>query len=219
MTPHRLSELLRELLGDQYFNEGGEAVLYGSTSDGRDIDILLVQEEEPPAAVVVSGQLDIYVLSRKTFTWLLDLLDPHVTEPVLTGSVLIGDEGRWRELHDSLENTRGSRDAVWHACRRSLVEYLNAEELHRAASTLTGRLEWAFQTLSFSISYACFASHYSSGGSVCTLRDLAKARRLLMPEFWEFRTTVKNGAATLEPSDVEQWLRRWAEHLCVSQMY
>ena len=54
--------------------------------------------------------------------------DPHVTEPVLTGRMLIGDKGRWRGLRDALVDTRGSGDAVWHACRRSLVEYLNAEE-------------------------------------------------------------------------------------------
>ena len=212
MSTGELREALRRLLGEHYLRQTVHVVLYGSRKPERDIDIVVVQSEKARGPTLTVGRLDLFVIERKQFTALLSLLDPVITEPLLTGELLFGNSASWELLQKKTRGVAPNRAAEEHATRRSFEEYLIADQLWQQYQTDAApeTLRWCLQNLSFSISYASFARHYASAEaqvlSWAQLRTLGKA---LLPEFWSFYDRVKEHD-DLQPASVAHWLPAWA---------
>ena len=143
------------------FGELKCAIAYGS---GRtDQDVLAVYTHRPPRNEVVCGRLDVLAIGVEDLHCLLNLLDPVVTEPVLTGSLVYGDEQLLLEAQQSLKNVACQWNCIRHLLQRSLCSYQNA------CSSLTDSHRWdratlrLFKTnLSYSISYYYYSKYYTA---------------------------------------------------------
>jgi hypothetical protein len=208
-----LREALVEVLGQAFLGDDVHGVVYGSGRAGRDVDVVVIQPDDPPTATMVVGQLDLCVISRARLKWFLERMDLMFTEPVLTGELFAGDAGSWSQLRDELRARRPDSRCTNHACRRCIEEHLSAVALaERAYSESSPKATtWSLQNLSFSIAYASSASHFARGGPVMTLEEMRASGLLREPAFWEFRDRQK---ATPPLSELRAWLETWGQALC-----
>lgn len=200
-------------LGEQFLSDDVHVVRYGSHSGTGDVDLLIVQPQDPPAAVAIMGRLDICIVGRERFQHLVDLLDIMVVDPLLTGSVLAGDRDRWAQLGSDIRGRKPSARAIEHACARSIEEYANALSFARGG----GRIDLPFlslMSLSYSISYASTAIQYRRGARVRPFRELNQDGGLVLPEFWEFHASQKRSVSI---DSLSPWLAFWGRWLCHAQ--
>lgn len=212
MDKKEIRNLLFKLFGQPYFQSKCTAVLYGSQKKNRDIDILLIQKDRTPTPHLLAGQIDFFIVSESNFKTLLKLLDPVVVEPVLTGEILFGDTDKWDRLKKRVSNTKPKHACSEHAGLKSLEETLSTNRIWRQYQSERDPilLEWAFQNLSFAISYLSFAQYYSQPNSFpCTLSNLIDKKKILLPDFWLYRHSVKNGSSELNSTSLEHWISLW----------
>ena len=212
MDKKEIRNLLLKLFGQPYFQSKCTAVLYGSQKKGRDIDILLIQEGRTPTPHLLAGQMDFFIVSKSDFKALLKLLDPIVVEPALTGQILFGDTDKWKRLKKRVSNTKPKPACSEHALLKSLEETLSTNRIWRQYQSERDPilLEWTFQNLSFAISYLSFAKYYSQlNSSPCTLSKLINKGKVLLPDFWLYRSSVKNGSSELNSTYLEHWISLW----------
>ena len=210
----KLAPKLKALLGDGYFRAGATAIHYGSRREGRDIDLTLVQPEEPRSPGVQLGRLDLFLVSYARFDALLSVLDPNVVEPIATGTVVLGDQDWFAGLGRALPARRSDSTCVEHALLSSIraFEYSASHLAGYRAGGERRCLTMARTDLSFSISYASFAKRYARvGAAPCTLRELAGAGQLLAGGFWEYFEEQKDN--TPDPRELEGWLVAWEREL------
>lgn len=204
-------DAIRALAGADYVRGALMGVWYGSGWRGHDIDVAVVQEGDSASAGVILGRLDLFVIGRRRLELLATMLDPVVTEPILTGKLLFGQQHEWRAWRRRIRATTATDSCIYHCARRSAEELIAADRL-LAASQEGGEPDyarWAVESLAFSISYLSFARRYTKPATrATTLGALAQDGYLLEPHFWEYRQSVKRRGA-VDPADVRHWLRRW----------
>lgn len=186
------------------------AIIYGSHDRGGDIDVAIIQREAPAGAGIQLGDLDLYLLGEEQFSHQLAKLDPMVTEPILTGNLLLGDPHVWNEIRESTRDAKASEAAAVHCARRSAEELVNADRMATAweAEPKGTHAHWLLETLSYSISYLSFARWYQNPHHhSITLRELAERNALLEPAFWRYRAKAKR--ADVPIAEVREWLRLW----------
>lgn len=211
-----LRESLESLLGGAYLARKGVFVLqYGSRLSGRDRDIVVVQPEVPPSPSSTIGDMDIMVICQQRMESLIEVLDPIVTEPILTGDLVVGDERAWKSMKTRLGATSVNQQCLNHPAKRSLHEYLNATGFLERHSTkrINEFLVWALEDLAYSISFGSFLRHYAlSNGRACTLESLIESGIVFLPEFWTARSQWKNRGLA-DRDVVEHWLEQWRNTL------
>ncbi len=213
-----LRHALTCVLGQDSVRNGAFAILYGSAKPDRDLDVMVLDPGFTPAAAVTIGRLDAFVLPYARFRSLLRVLDLVVSEPVLNGRVIIGEEAEWERIARETRGTPAGSDAVLHSAGRSCEEFVKSLALWREYSDTNNQslLHWLLHSLSFAASYLSFARHYAEPNAYpCTLEELKNSGRLLLPEFWPYWESVKS-TRTVGASDVEQWLLRWSNVLAAN---
>lgn len=209
---------IRGLIGPELANTALAGVWYGSKTRGSDLDLVIIQEEEPASLGILCGNLDLLVLGRTRFESLAKVRDPLVTEPLLSGSMLFGDSDFWRSALVEVKNTPTPEGCSTHCCRRGIEEALAAHNLCCTAEA-SGSLEharWALENLSYSISYISFAKHYSEKRSrACTLEDLIRRKRILLPEFWTFWRANRRRRLN-DIGAVRKQLDGWFRHIALN---
>lgn len=211
MRKKELRDLIFKLFGETHFQSGAYAVLYGSEK-GRDIDVLLVQEDRIPTQNLLAGQTDFFIISKSNFDMLLGLLDPVVVDPVLSGEIILGDSNEWYKLRKQIKDTSPETACSEHAVLRSLEESLSTNRIWCQYQNESDPvlLEWAFQNLSFAISYLSFARRYSQPESkTCTLSTLINHGQILLPDFWEYRASIKSSLSKPDSESVKHWIGKW----------
>ena len=179
----------------QLANELRLLVQYGSGLPGRDIDLLAVYDTEGTRTECILGRLDVLVLSERRLEALVTRLDPLVTEPVLTGRVLVDEHDQFdsfaqhlREASPTPEVYRHLLTQAHHSYSNSLG-YLASEEtsLHSHLSVLN---------LTFAISYLGFAHHYRyHGGPATTLGTLVPSFAPDLSSLWKAAHSLKSQAS------------------------
>jgi len=213
-----LNELRRALtclLGENSVQKGTFAILYGSAKPDRDLDLMLLDAEFTPVSSLTIGHLDVFVLSHARFKALLGVLDLVVTEPILTGKVILGQEAEWERIGRETRCTPAGSSAVLHSAARSCEEFIKSLALWQEYSDTNdpSLLRWSLHSLSFSASYLSFARHYAEPIAYpCTLAELRESGQLLLPDFWAYWDSVKS-TGTVDTSDVERWLLCWSNVL------
>ena len=216
MDKKLIEQLMFELLGESYCRSECTAILYGSRKSPRDVDILLIQERLSPTASFVAGQVDIFVIDRKRFVELVQLLDLIVIEPLLSGIVLFGDLIGIESIKSKILKTKPTIVCSEHACLRGLEETLSARQmfLKYQRDLRSELLEWSFHNLAFGISYMSFAKYYCKKNSIpCTLSTLIRKGDILLPKFWLYRNRIKTGQYKIKPEAIEQWIHVWLSTL------
>lgn len=194
------------------FSDGEQTIIwYGSRREGRDIDLLAIDDSASGTTSMRLGRIDLAAMTRWQFERLSTVADPVVTEPVLTGVLLVGDTAVFDDARTRLIGAHPRAEAVEHALRRShedsasvprfLTQYRELQD-HRC-------LHWALHNLSFAIAYLSFARRYSAPhATVCTLRQLRDEGDVLLPEFWDWYDVAKHNSH-ISPAEAMMWVDRW----------
>lgn len=211
-----LKNSLIQLIGTEYFHKEAVAIQYGNINDGNDIDILIIQKGETTTPFFVAGLLDILVLSIENCYRLIEVLDPLVVEPLLTGKYLLGDKGTWLSLLNLLASIKSSQLCVQHAIQRSFDSSITSLNYWHdyVKNKKEEFLYWSFNNFSFSISYMSTAHYYSQPGlSAIDLNSLITSENILFPEFWSYRDRMKKENRRVDINIYNIWQNKWMEYI------
>lgn len=158
-----VNNILNELKGDSS-NPLHQLYLYGSQLKGSDIDLFAITKKKPLQQYIIIGKVDIYFQSMDDFYDKINKLDTLVTEPLLTGKLLFGDENEHSYLIKKLINTKICSEHLTYLMSCSFNEYLNSLSFRKQFEfdNSTNSLLWGLVNLSYAYSYFHFAKYYSS---------------------------------------------------------
>jgi len=153
-------------------------LLYYGNKEGNDIDLLAVVKNDTNLNSYHPGSIDLYEMPYRYFLKALRFFDPTVTEPLLTGDLLIGYSQRLEQRKQEITHFCPSPGAIRFLKRRSQQELENATTfLDKFNQTRHKKyLFFALVDLSFACSYFQFARCYfrNPHQSVITLRQLIR---------------------------------------------
>jgi len=109
-TPKTLDDFLKEKY--KYYNDAEIILLYGSKKPYSDIDLFIVTRAK--TTNYFNGWLDIYQVNKEEFITLLELLDISITDPLLTGVLVKGDETLLKEYKEKIAHQEITRNAILH---------------------------------------------------------------------------------------------------------
>lgn len=186
---------LSSLLSSGPFGDLVFAVQYGSGQN--DVDVMAVYELPPFQGQVMLGSLDCFALSKSQLAYLLDRLDPAVTEPVIKGQLLAGSADRLAAFRRTLSVVHRSPDVVRHLVGAAFASYRSAEasvaKLRQAPSEPLFRLFW--KNLSWAASYLAYAAFYdrSSGTGPVSPTELLPQSSADLRAVWKLAQRRSNG--------------------------
>lgn len=141
-------------------------LLWFGTRPGRDIDLLIVLKEKTKVRLCEpsKSKLDILMIDKSEFMRRLALLDPTVTDPLITGFVLLGNEEEIGLLRsDAILSLSGLKKVP-----RKTIQFLKVEackRLQNAKTLLQKRGNSALYSFLVELSWACgyyvFADYYN----------------------------------------------------------
>lgn len=182
-------------------------VRYGSDRSGGDIDYLAVYDRPQLSSCIILGGLDLWATHTKELDNLASLLDPVVTEPLLTGQVVAGDSAIVERAAQIVNRSAPDTLTSSHLLRRSFRAYLRSIELSELSgdsASIYSRDYWS--SLSFAISYWSFASEYQlNWNGVLSLADLIEKMPRPVRELWEHVKESKVLSKPLDVSLVHEW--------------
>ena len=184
---------------------------YGSRLPAADMDFLAVYDGVLSAANMMLGRVDLWAISMSDFRWHIQMLDPLVTEPILTGIPVFGGSSAVARARADLRRAVPSEASTAYLLQRSAEAYIYAvgrTRDRRDCSQQERRLFWS--NLSFSISYWAFAHYYATRGRgpVVLQRLLGEASNEIR-ELWHDVMLRKKGRDQIDL----QILDAWARHL------
>lgn len=139
-------------------------ILYGSESKNSDTDYLAVYDELLRSQSLTVGGLDLWAISETELQGYIQLLDPFVTEPLLTGRIVSGCNDTFERYRSRLSQTKVSAHAIRYLLSRSFESYITAcDRLTKRNHKENMLRRDYFSILSFSISYWCYSRVYSLG--------------------------------------------------------
>ncbi len=129
---------------------------------GNDIDLMAVLKKETRVRLYEPSKLDILTIGKDEFARRVKLFDPVVTEPLLTGFLLQGDNNEFSELRSetilslslSKESTRFLRLKARERLRNARIRLEKGDKDNLFSSLVN---------LSFACSYHEFAKYYGNG--------------------------------------------------------
>jgi hypothetical protein len=191
-------------------------IAYGSPS-GADADYLAIFDQLPRPSSLMAGALDLWAISEDRFTDFLNVLDPFVTEPLLTGTVAFGSTELFAKLQTYMGEQTGSSAGIRHLLCRSMELFCVAcERLSHGDgdSPIFAREFWS--GLSFSVSYWAFARSYSRRfqGPMSLMDVMVESP----PEVHELWREVRRRKAAGTPR-AEDLLNRWGQIFLGNQRF
>ena len=184
-------------------------IYYGSRKLGRDLDLFVIQQAPAADKSMEVGLLDLAVMSEIEFMRCIQLFDPAVTEPLLTGSLLCGKKQTWNRYRETLQKFRPTSKCIAYLKTQANKQFCTAADmLELAIQTNTPYYSFlALKSISWSISYLSFAQYYADKSSpVCSFKTMATKDRLLFPKFWFYFRSLKERNMSIEFNRVEEWL-------------
>lgn len=106
----KIKSLLQRLFKDKA-NTIQMALLYGSRKPYSDIDILIVSKE---ITNFNNDWLDIYALQPEQFEYALSMFDISITDPLLTGEFILGDNNYFNQKKQQLEKQPITQEAIYY---------------------------------------------------------------------------------------------------------
>ena len=146
------------------------------TRPGRDIDLLIVLKRETEVRLCESSKpkLDILMIDNSEFIRRLSLFDPAVTEPLITGSVLLGNKEEIGLLRsDTILSLSGLKRVP-----KETIRFLKERACKRlkAADAFLQKGNSALYSFLVELSWACgyyvFAEYYNNTSTWITFDHL-----------------------------------------------
>lgn len=212
---NEIIDSITKLLGSDIFEENTFLLKYGKNELKSDIDLCLLIPDAQSVNNFTFGKLDLLVINMSLCLDLIVKLDPIVTEPLLTGNLIMGNENDFLSIKQKLIDTKPNDEAVRHLVLRTFETLLSAETFfnYYLNDNNLENLKKSFNNLAFSISYASFAKHYNSKERISTLDELINEQLIELPDFWKYRNRIKDKNDNLIKSDMILWLKKWRNKL------
>lgn len=188
---------------------------YGSGKN--DLDLLAVYQRPPQRNEIIVGRLDLLAIGRDALAHMIRHMEPSVTEPLLTGRLVDGNEGAWRWAQESVRSTVIDWQVIRHLVRGGHVAYGNAlaclPSTPADAFDAFARPFW--DNLSWALSYHEFARYYSERiddkDAAIRLSCLVKHMRQPVQSLWRDILSAKQNNSL---NHAEAALKRF-ERLCL----
>lgn len=160
---------------------------YGSGDNNTDNDYFAIYDSLAQPSNIMLGGLDLWAVGKKELFFLINNVDPFVTEPILTGSVYASyNKELISEINKSILQVQPTKESISYLIKRSydslkFAKYVNNFE---EDSRMKNRKYWS--ALSFSITYWQFAKEYTNNWvKVMTVTELIDS---LEPKIRSFLT-------------------------------
>jgi len=142
-------------------------LLWHGTRPGRDIDLLIVLKKKTEVRLCESSKskLDILMIDNSEFIRRLKLLDPAITDPLITGFVLLGNK---KEIGSLRGNTILSLSELKKVPKETIrfLKKKACKKLQNANTLLQKNGNDSFYTFLVELSWACgyyvFADYYDN---------------------------------------------------------
>ncbi len=136
-------------------------IKYGSESKNSDTDYLAVYKNLYRTQSITAGCLDFWAISENSLEKYIQVVDPFVTEPILTGKIVYGDNDEVYSIIERVSSIEITPEAIRHLIARSFKSFdvaCNVVPSDSNSDQVSNREYWS--GLSYSISYWCFAKAY-----------------------------------------------------------
>lgn len=148
---------------------------YGN-KDGNDVNLFVVTNDDTYCKQKKEGLLSIRIVGGSYFHRLISVFDPVITEPILTGEVVYGDDVNGEKKY--LASLVSNKNTLKHLLDNSEIRFMGAEECLR-----DGELKEAMVNMVFCLSYLEFARYYKTKKEVISFKELlAKNSKSLLAE-------------------------------------
>lgn len=206
--------------------------LYGSKK--RDIDMLAVYNDSirlTKENIFHKNAADIILLNETVFLKKLDLLDIEITDPLLTGTMLYGNEDAYDSLIKRLRKTSSTPETIEYSKKKSLQTFNSAlfflaqhkyngyenllalQPSEKVSKDLLANqtvqpsqeLLCTLVNLSFSLSYDLAAKEQEKGRNIILFKEF-QTKSCLFQELLTYIKDIEYGAAQLEEYRTKQFI-------------
>lgn len=151
-------EIVRKMNGRINLKNVKFLIWYGNRI-GNDIDLMAVLKKETKSRLYEPSKLDILMIGKNEFARRIRLFDPMVTEPLLTGFLLQGDDSEFSQLRsETILSLFLSKEAIQFLGLKAQERLKNARI--RLEKGDKNNLFSSLVNLSFACSYYEFAEYY-----------------------------------------------------------
>jgi len=114
---------------DEFSNSGLKDIkmvlLYGSKKPYSDIDLFIVSEKSGDFS---NSWIDIRTVTKKELDYKLSVFDISVTDPILTGELIVGNENDLEQKRKKLKQQPITRESIFYNIIRSKEQRIYAEQ-------------------------------------------------------------------------------------------
>ncbi|MFC1606840.1 hypothetical protein ACFL47_02625 [Candidatus Latescibacterota bacterium] len=138
-------------------------VKYGS--DRNDIDLLAVYKDTPLRNEIITGRIDLLNYDINCMNYLIRNFDPVITEPLLTGQLIMGNEDDYKYYLHKCDNQLIKTEMISYLYHRAISAYDSAYEFLNSfndTQQISPSAQFGFwNNLLWAISYREYARYYS----------------------------------------------------------
>ena len=120
----RIRNLLKNIFKDK-ITSAKLVILYGSRKPYSDIDLFVVSDEIKDFK---NDWLDIYSLTPKEFEYSVSMFRISVTDPLLTGELIMGDKNYFEQKKRQLQEQPITQEAIYYNLRKSKEQKILAAQ-------------------------------------------------------------------------------------------
>ncbi|MCF8070070.1 MAG: hypothetical protein K9L30_15925 [Desulfobacterales bacterium] len=173
---------------------------YGSGQKDRDLDFFSLYDGVETTERLLIGGIDFVAISRDVLLRYLRMMDPIVTEPLLTGKIVCGNAELRDKLVSMLNSYQPTQEVIRYLISRSFQSYTEAYKIGIKKVIKDYRINRMFwSAVSYLISYWCFAKQYNCRyDSVAKLSDVVNSSSKDISALW--RKVEKSKRNRLTPS-------------------
>lgn len=141
------------------------SVIYYGNTNGDDIDLCVITNTLPIYEKKEVNKLDITIFNEPYFIYLIQLLDPLTSEPILTGQEIYGSN--LKRYIKFLKKTKISKKTIEH-----LYDFSN--QIFKASKKLyyEHKYHHSINNILFCLSYLAYANYYVSEKKVILFKEL-----------------------------------------------
>lgn len=200
-----LVEIAKEKLTSR-FNDLLFLIHFGSTDSRGDIDLCAVLKDNVRIDEYEhSRTIDLSQFEYSDFLNRMGLFDIPVTEPLMTGDLVYGDEKEFQHLVINLKQQRPNPEAIKYLHDRKMWCLDHAIRCFDKYTKGSNALEVTLNDLAYTLSFHVFAETYQTGSSVITFSEV---HNQLLSEIRLYMKSCESGDAKMKKEKVERFLAR-----------
>ncbi|MFH1065670.1 MAG: hypothetical protein V1734_04165 [Nanoarchaeota archaeon] len=174
-----LNEIARNVFRND-LNSIDFALVYGSQKPYSDIDLFIVSDNIPCFS---TGWLDVYSVSRNSFSDLLSKLDISITDALFTGELIYGDKTLFENVRKKAASASPSKEAIeFHLNHVSKAKELSEKCIDAGEKRSSAR---------YAVSYYLNAIEMRQGRKPLTLKALKEKYPEEFKEFEKPKTYIQ----------------------------